>query len=59
MISGKKRLRYCVKFILDTVGQILSESAEVYGGYDKNTASVTHIAMKLVCLTKFTHSRVE
>ena len=43
MISGKKRLRYCVKFILDTVGQILSESAEVYGGYDKNTASVTHI----------------
>ena len=31
-----KRLRYHVKFIQDTVQQILSESAEINGSYDKN-----------------------
>ena len=26
---------------------------------DQQSASVTHIAMKLVCVSKFTHSRVK
>ena len=26
---------------------------------DQKSASVTHIAVKLVCLTKFTHSRMK
>jgi len=26
---------------------------------DQKSASVTHIAVKLVCVTKFTHSRVK
>jgi len=49
-------LRYFNQFAKSAFQHITdSSSIELI---DQKSASVTHIAMKLVCVTKFTHSRV-
>jgi len=48
-------LRYFNKFAKATFQLITGSSSIEF--IDQKSASVTHIALKLVCVTKFTHSR--
>jgi len=47
-------LRYFTEF-----GKPAFQLITASGRIDQKSASITHRAVKLVCVTKFTHSRVE
>ena len=55
--NGSFTLRYFNKFVKPTF-QLITASSSIELA-DQKSASVTHTAVKLVCVTKFTHSRVE
>jgi len=50
-------LRYFNQFAKSAF-QLMTSSSSIEL-IDQKSASVTHIAVKLVCITKFTHSRVK